>query len=1020
MKNPFSSLFDSNDKQIKKIRPIIDQINSFESVMQSLSDEELAEQTVKFRERLNVDLEKARTEYFDAEYQKDQLMALLPEAFAVVREAADRVAQHRHFEVQLMAGYFLADNKVTELFTGEGKTNAATLAMYLYGLTGRGAHLVTVNDYLARRDGEWNGHLLSALGMSVGIINSGTQYKFVSDDEAIALKGSEAEELIKERKKQHEASGRLKLDLMTGVNLVECTKHEAYACDLVYGTNNEFGFDYLRDNMAQRLEDLVQTRLHYAIVDEADSILIDEARTPLIISQSAEASNEMYRQFASLAAQLEKDSDYTVDEKANSVAMSDQGVDKVEKILGVDNVYEDAKSAYHLENALKAKELYKNDDEYLVRDGEVLIVDQFTGRVLPGRRYSEGLHQAIEAKEGVEVKRESKTLATITLQNYFRLYDYLAGMTGTALTEAEEFAKVYKLDVIVVPTNKPVVRIDENDEVYRTVEAKFNAVRDDIISAHELGQPVLVGTTSVEKSEYLSNLLAREGVPHEVLNAKYHEKEAKIVQKAGQKGQVTIATNMAGRGTDIGLGEGVKELGGLYVIGTERHESRRIDNQLRGRSGRQGDPGRSKFFVSFEDELMRLFGGDRMKAIMGRTGLDENIPISIGLVGKTIENAQKKVESHNFDIRKNLVQYDDVMNQQRDIIYGLRKRILQVLDEIEYKEEEGSLSEKELKEKLSSLDLNALLEDLDGFSMGNKDSWDLSEFDKFPQFSHPMIYWVMKRYVERVRFIISAQLSDDMKIDAIEERKSVLQLKSMMGEELASKAIELLGYAKDEDYYRHLLTIKTNDKILDEYMRWILYGYIYRMNQVGGRVSIEMARALVLQTIDYYWMEHLDGMADLREGIGMQSIAQRDPLVAYKNEGFGLFEKMLADVDEAVATRFLKVQVVQQGSSPAEQGEAQHQEAQRLVGGATTPERITGTSGLVASNPMRDMRAGDMSKQTTRINNKEKIGRNDPCPCGSGKKYKKCHINKEPKSVEEKAAFKLYFESRKEWESKYL
>ena len=540
----FEGLFDSNEKQIAKIQKIVEQINLLEKDVSRLSDEKLREKTQYFRKQIGVNLDSAREDFNNynreelkkiLDSEKVRLREILPEAFAVVREASKRVANHRHFDVQLMAGYVLFDNKIAEVFTGEGKTLAANLPLYLYALTGRGAHLVTVNDYLAKRDAEWTGHILNSLGMTTSAINSGTQYRFISDEEAIKLKGDEAKKLIDERNRRVKEEGRLKYDHMSGVNLIECTKKEAYACDVVYGTNNEFGFDYLRDNMVADLDDRVQGPRYFAIVDEADSILIDEARTPLIISTSAQASNEMYKQFAALVNQLQREKHYSVDEKSNSVSLTDEGVDYVEKLLKVKNIYEDPQIAYHLDNALKAKELYKRDDEYMVKDGEVLIVDEFTGRILPGRRYSEGLHQAIEAKEGVEVKRESRTMATITLQNYFRLYFYLSGMTGTALTEAEEFASIYGLDTIVVPTNKPVIRKDYNDVVYRTQMGKFKAIVEDVKEHHKKGQPVLVGTTSVEKSEILSDMLSKEGIKHEVLNAKYHEKEAKIVAQAGRR-----------------------------------------------------------------------------------------------------------------------------------------------------------------------------------------------------------------------------------------------------------------------------------------------------------------------------------------------------------------------------------------------------------------------------------------------------------------------------------------------------
>jgi len=548
-----SKLFDSNEKQLKSIAGIVAEINAQEPKISKLTEKQLKEKTQYFRKKVGIDLATSRTDFsvynsFDLEkklkVQKEALFKILPEAFAVVREASLRATNHRHFDVQMMAGYFLFTNKVTELFTGEGKTLAANMPLYLYGITGRGSHIVTVNDYLARRDAEWNGRIMDMLGITVGAINSGGQFRYISDKDAIKLKGDEAKELIKEREKKAKKDGRLKYDHMSGVNLLACTKKEAYACDIVYGTNNEFGFDYLRDNMAVSLNDTVQGPLYFAIVDEADSILIDEARTPLIISSSASDSNEMYKQFANLVNKLEVEKDYVVDEKSHAVSLNDEGIDRLEKLLGVKNVYEDAQLAYHLDNALKAKELYKRDQEYLVRNGEVLIVDEFTGRVLPGRRYSEGLHQAIEAKEGVEVKKESKTVATITLQNYFRLYAFRSGMTATALTEAEEFSKIYNLDTIVIPTNKKVVRKDESDIVFRSQTGKFNAIVGDIMAHHKAGQPVLVGTTSVERSEIISSMLEKEGVEHNVLNAKQHEQEAKVIALAGQKGVVTIATNM--------------------------------------------------------------------------------------------------------------------------------------------------------------------------------------------------------------------------------------------------------------------------------------------------------------------------------------------------------------------------------------------------------------------------------------------------------------------------------------------
>lgn len=967
------SLFDSNEKQLKKIQLVVDEINSFEEDIKKLSDEQLKDKTDEFRKILNVDIKKARDEFNELnkeelkrrlEDEKKILREILPEAFAVVREASNRVANHRHFDVQVMAGYVLFDNKVAELFTGEGKTLAANMPLYLYALTGRGAHLVTVNDYLARRDAEWTGHILNSLGMSVSAINSGSQFKYISDEEVLKIKGSDAKELIKEREKKAKEAGRLKYDHMSGVNLIECSKKEAYECDVVYGTNNEYGFDYLRDNMVSNLDERVQGPKYFAIVDEADSILIDEARTPLIISTSAQASNEMYVQFANLVKSLQKEKHYSVDEKTNSVSLSDEGIDAVEKMLKVKNVYENAQLTYHLDNALKAKELYKLDDEYMVRDGEILIVDEFTGRALAGRRYSEGLHQAIEAKEGVEVKRESKTMATITLQNYFRLYSYLSGMTGTALTEAEEFSSIYGLDTIVVPTNRPVVRKDINDVVYRTMEGKFQAIVEDIKEHHAKGQPILVGTTSVEKSELLSTMLSKEGVAHEVLNAKQHEREAKIVSNAGQKGAVTIATNMAGRGTDIALGEGVKELGGLYIIGSERHESRRIDNQLRGRAGRQGDPGESKFYASFEDELMRLFGGDKMQAVMTQAGLEDDMPISMGILGRTIENAQKKVESQNYDIRKRLVEYDDVLNKQRNIIYDLRAKILEIAKKTL---DEKDISLKDDIKYALAIDVEELQDSLDGFAVTKQDSWKVSQLEGFKFVLSPLDISILKKLLEYVDFLVESQLEDDMEIDNVEERNLYIQLKNLITEEIFEKSVKDLSFKNSIEFFRSLEGKSTTEKTT-EIKKLILISYIEHIYTIGVAPMQELSKVLILQGIDRYWMEHLDNMQDLREGISLRNLAQRDPLVEYKNEGFRLFDTMLRSIDENTVTRFFKVRVVRNQGPIQAPIQTEKEDVKSLT----------------------DSRPGNVSKQQT-VKRSVKIGRNDPCPCGSGKKYKKCH-----------------------------
>lgn len=970
------NLFDSNEKQLNKIQKVVDDINSLEDEYSKLSDEELEGKTEEFRKKIGVDKEMARDEFSrlnsielkkKLDTEREILSEILPQAYAAVREASKRVASHRHFDVQMMAGYTLFDGKITELFTGEGKTLAGNMPLYLYGLTGRGAHLVTVNDYLARRDAEWNGHILNSLGMTVSAINSGTQYRFITDEEALKLKGDEAKELIAEREKKEKEAGRLKYDHMSGVNLIECSKKEAYACDVVYGTNNEFGFDYLRDNMVSNLNDRVQGPRYFVIVDEADSILIDEARTPLIISTSAQASNEMYKQFATLVRTLQNEKHYVIDEKSNAVSLTDEGIDAVEKMLKVKNVYENAQLAYHLDNALKAKELYKLDDEYMIRNGEILIVDEFTGRALPGRRYSEGLHQAIEAKEGVEVKRESRTMATITLQNYFRLYSYLSGMTATALTEAEEFSSIYHLDTIVVPTNKPVVRKDHNDLVYRSQMGKFKAIVEDIKEHHSKGQPMLVGTTSVEKSEILSEMLSKDGVPHEVLNAKQHEREAKIVASAGQKGAVTIATNMAGRGTDIALGEGVKELGGLYVIGSERHESRRIDNQLRGRAGRQGDPGESRFFVSFEDELMRLFGGDRMQMLMTQVGLEDDTPISMGILGKTIENAQKKVESHNYDIRKRLVDYDDVLNKQRNIVYDLRTKVLSISRDVV---ESKDISLKDDVQLVKDIDVETLQDILDGFAVTRKETWDFDMFEGLKFKLNPLDVSVLKKIFEHVEYLIKSQLSDDMEIDNVEERNIYIQFKNLLTEELLEKAVKDLEFKDSVEFFRSIESSDT-PSVLKELKKVILVAFIEHIYGIGIEPMRELSKVLMLQTIDNFWMEHLDNMQDLREGISLRNLAQRDPLVEYKNEGFRLFDDMLRSIDENVVNRFFKVRVVKR--SPFEQApqETQKEEAKSI------------------SNRV-DKRPGKVEKQHT-VKRDLKVGRNDPCPCGSGKKYKKCH-----------------------------
>lgn len=975
----FSGLFDSNEKQLDNRRKIVEEVNNLEKKVEKLSDKELFSSTGKFRKQLGIDIEKARLgrKAFDPTLSKEEvesgrkedkekLMKILPEVFAHVRESAKRSVMHRHYDVQVLGALFLSEGFVTELFTGEGKTLAATMPLFLYGLMGKSAHLVTVNDYLARRDGEWSGHVFNALGMTVGVITPGQAYRFISDDEVKKLKGDKGKKEIKEREKIIKDNGRLLMSSMDGLNLIECTKKEAYECDIVYGTNNEYGFDYLRDNMAVTLEQRVQSPLYYSIVDECDSILIDEARTPLIISSQAQDSNDEYRRFANLVRDLKVEDDYVVDEKARSVSLTEVGVDRVEKKLGIDNVWENYAFAYHLDNALKAKELYHRDDEYIIKDGEVLIVDEFTGRVLPGRRYSEGLHQAIEAKEGVVVKRESRTHATVTFQNFFRLYDFLAGMTGTAITEAEEFSEIYDLEVIVVPTNLPVVREDFPDVVYRTKEGKMKAVFEEVKKLYSEEKPVLVGTTSVENSELISDMLKKSGVPHNVLNAKHHEKEARIVSEAGQKGQVTIATNMAGRGTDIALGEGVVDLGGLSIIGTERHESRRIDNQLRGRSGRQGDPGASRFYVSFEDDLMRLFGGEMMGSVMGRIGMDDSMPIESGMIGRTIENAQKRVESHNFDTRKHLVEYDDVLNQQREIVYDLRRKILTILGEQD--EKDGVARPGKVTYKFDKKpDFSDIVDLVSKVSIKDPSTWSIKKWEKYDELTNPLSLWILKVSLDELNYILASQLKDDSKIDVGEERKVLVSFNNIVPVELTEEAIKYMGYKKWENFSDDFYKSDNPEVQKDLLQNILIISHIIHTQTLGNKLASQLQRQLILQTLDHLWMEHLDVMTDLRHGIGLRGYAQKNPLVEYKNEGFNQFDKLLSGLEDSLVKRFYKVKVMKKKS-----------EGERKA----TQEKIQSKG---------DNRPGKVEKQQTVVKSTNKPGRNDPCPCGSGKKYKKCH-----------------------------
>lgn len=832
-------LGDNNDKEVKRLRAKVDEINGFEEGLQNLSDSSLARYTDKFRDRLA---------------EGETLEDILPEAFAVVREASRRILGMRHFDVQMMGGICLHEGKIAEMRTGEGKTLVATLPTYLNALTGKGVHIVTVNDYLAKRDSIEMGRLYNFLGLSVGLVRHDMDFP--------------------ERK-------------------------YAYSCDITFGTNNEFGFDYLRDNMVVDMKQMVQRELNYAIVDEVDSILVDEARTPLIISGPGTKPTETYVRMAKAVNVLQEGVDYTVDEKAKTVAPADTAIPKIEKALGIKNMYdpENMEMSHCFMAALRAKALMKRDRDYVVKDGEIIIVDEFTGRLMQGRRYSDGLHQAIEAKEGLEVQRESQTLASITFQNYFRMYNKLSGMTGTAKTEEDEFLKIYKLPVIVIPTNRPIARIDHPDVIYKTKRAKYRAVANDVEAIHKKGQPVLIGTTSITQSEELSRILSQRDIPHNVLNAKFHEQEAEIIADAGQKSAVTIATNMAGRGTDIKLGEGVPELGGLFIVGTERHESRRIDNQLRGRAGRQGDPGESRFYLSLEDDLLRLFGSDNIAHIMDRLGMGEDDPIEHKLITRSIENAQKKVEGRNFDMRKHVLEYDDVMNQQREVIYGERRKVL--------------LGDN-LREHILGM-LGGVIE------------------AQMNQYANEKLYpeeWSLENLI-----------TDAEGIYAPKGRMKLEELEDMSRDELQ----DFLNQVAEESYTQR--------------------------EQLFGQDNMrELEKIIMLRVVDNRWMEHLDRMDMLREGIGLLAYGQRQPLVEYKIRGHEMFNQMIASIQNDIASLIFRVNIITR-----EQQEAMERENQQRMAAAKANH-------------------GDDFQENVKqpVKNGEKIGRNDPCPCGSGKKYKNC------------------------------
>ncbi|HET6674551.1 MAG TPA: preprotein translocase subunit SecA [Nitrospiraceae bacterium] len=886
-----------NDREIKALRPIVEKINSLESGLTPLSDHALADKTQEFRKRLD---------------GGELLDDLLPEAFAVCREASRRVLSMRHFDVQLIGGMILHKGRIAEMKTGEGKTLVATLALYLNALEGKGAHLVTVNDYLAKRDAQWMGPLYHALGLSVGVIQHDASFFFDPAFDA--------------------ADKRLQY-------LRPCTRPEAYRADLTYGTNNEYGFDYLRDNLiVSDLNQCVQRQLNFAIVDEVDSILIDEARTPLIISGPTDQSTDLYYRINAIIPQLKMEQDYTIEEKTKTASLTEEGNNRVEKLLGVDNLY-DIKHmdlVHHVVKALQAYALYKRDVDYVVKDGEVIIVDEFTGRLMPGRRWSDGLHQAVEAKEGVKIANENQTLASVTFQNYFRMYKKLAGMTGTADTEAGEFAKIYNLDVNVVPTNRSMIRKDYADVVYRTEKEKFNAIVEEIKDCHQRGQPVLVGTISIEKSERLAGYLSRQGIKHNVLNAKYHEKEAEIIAQAGRKGAVTIATNMAGRGTDILLGgnadflfkrvlyqdealpearkleiyeqiksecekdkQEVMAAGGLHILGTERHESRRIDNQLRGRAGRQGDPGSSRFYLSLEDDLMRIFASERVSQLMLKLGMEEGVPIEHGMVTRAIANAQKKVEAHNFEIRKQLLEYDDVMNKQREVIYQHRHAVL---------------AGENIREDVHDMIKEVITSFVDTYCPA----------DQYPE------EWDYSGLVEA--------LQGQFALDILE------------------------AHNNSTDHLKDL----GRDALLEELRAHMAHAYERKEQELSSDLMRYLEKLMLLQVIDHHWKDHLLGMDHLRDGIGLRGYGQKDPLIEYKREGFDMFSSMMDRIKSDALDRLFRVQAVK-GEEPPPPPVA-----------APPPRMILNRGEEPAASPTVQRQA-------------DKVGRNDPCPCGSGKKYKKCH-----------------------------
>jgi preprotein translocase subunit SecA len=1010
----FNKIFgDPNEKVVKRLRPTVEVINALEKKYQAMSNEELRAQTREFRKRLGVvvdgpDQIVSKPEKYNpptpplqgggdaslpgGQELESKLKEILPEAFAVAREAAKRTLGQRHYDVQLLGGMVLHQGQIAEMRTGEGKTLVATLSAYLNALPGHGVQVVTVNDYLAKRDAVWMGQIYDFLGLSVGCITHEKAFRY-SSSQNFQFPISNFQ--TNSKQENANASGKL----------IEVSRKEAYNCDILYGTNNEFGFDYLRDNMVPDLASMVQRGLNYAIVDEVDSILIDEARTPLIISAPAEESTDKYFRFAELVERLKENEDYNVDEKMRAATLSEAGIAKMEKFLGVENIYiaGGLSEVHHIEQALKARVLFKRDRNYVVKDNEIIIVDEFTGRLMYGRRYSEGLHQAIEAKERVGVQRESRTLATITFQNYFRMYKKLAGMTGTAVTEAEEFSKIYKLETVVIPTNKPMIRKDLNDLVYRTENGKFQAVVAEVKRRHAIGQPILVGTISIEKNEILAGMLEREGLRPQVLNAKHHEKEAQIIAQAGRLGAVTIATNMAGRGVDIMLGgmppsklktqssklktgddevelaykqwqeeyEKVVALGGLHIIGTERHEARRIDNQLRGRAGRQGDPGSSQFYVSMEDDLMRIFGGDRMKKLMATLRVPEDMPIENSLVSRSIESAQFRVEGNNFDIRKHLVEYDDVINKHREAIYRRRLEILKLAEEV--RADQISNFQFPISKQIPN--------------SNEPKSQNSAAEQKTP--SSIILEMVLNEIEQAVIFHTAADNVKDWNLKEIEQVMStIVVVEPKLKDELAS-------FVGDGD---KLDKVRARTKIIEHLENSAKTNY-EKIIKLAGQAGVDwrqVEKAVLIRTMDMLWMEHLEAMDQMRAGIGLRGYGQRDPLIEYKKEAYILYNELNNLIQKQVAYSIFKVAdlgnfaapVLRMGpprySAPAKE----MKEGQSQFAGF----KASGRQQNVGANGIRPVAGGrlDMVGEKIKDASGRKVGRNDPCPCGSGKKFKKC------------------------------